>query len=100
MPSLDESHRPSSHGIAIPKCALCRQPGSVREPSAPRSFHFPRHPVLALRRVRLRVGDDRWSSVKRGHTMSLSPAGDVMLERIVMLGAVALIAIGIATVFF
>jgi hypothetical protein len=32
--------------------------------------------------------------------MSLSPAGDVMLERIVMLGAVALIAIGIATVFF
>jgi hypothetical protein len=37
---------------------------------------------------------------KRGHTMSLSPPGDVVLERLVMLGAVALIAIGIATVFF
>ena len=32
--------------------------------------------------------------------MSLSPPGDVVLERLVMLGAVALIAIGIATVAF
>jgi hypothetical protein len=32
--------------------------------------------------------------------MFLSPPGDVMLERLVMLGGVTLIAIGIATVFF
>ena len=31
--------------------------------------------------------------------MTLSPLGDVMLERFVMLGAVALIAFGIVTVF-
>jgi hypothetical protein len=31
MPSLDASHRPSSHGVAIPKCAHCHKPGSVRE---------------------------------------------------------------------
>jgi hypothetical protein len=38
--------------------------------------------------------------LKRGHAMSISPVGDVMLERLVMLGGVTLIAIGIATVFF
>jgi hypothetical protein len=32
--------------------------------------------------------------------MSLPPSDGVMLERLVMLGAVALIAFGIATVFF
>ncbi len=32
--------------------------------------------------------------------MSLPPPGGVMLERLLMLGAVALIALGIATAFF
>jgi len=32
--------------------------------------------------------------------MSLPPPGGVMLERLLMLGAVALLGIGIATVFF
>ena len=31
MPSLDEAHRSSSHGVAIPKCAHYHKPGSFRE---------------------------------------------------------------------
>jgi len=46
------------------------------------------------------VGDDGWSSVVSGHTTSLLSPGDVVLERLMMLGGLALIAIGIVTGFF
>jgi hypothetical protein len=45
------------------------------------------------------MGDAGWARAVKA-TMSPSPPGDVMLERLVILGAVTLIAFGIVTVFF
>jgi hypothetical protein len=42
------------------------------------------------------MGDAEWARAIKA-TMSLSPPGDVVLEKLVMLGAVVLIAVGIFT---
>ena len=38
-------------------------------------------------------------ALRKGH-LSFSPPGDAMLERLVILGALALIAFGVGTAFF
>ena len=106
-PTTNDGHAPPatesevrarmSQACAIPECRAAVRFIACSKFTRPRSAT---DPILALRGVRSSVGDSGWSSVMSGHTMSLAPSDVSVLERLLMLAAVALIAFGIGTVIF
>ena len=62
MSSLDESRHSTFHDLTIPDCPRCRQPVRVSEVQLQDLPVSRGIQVLALSRVRFRVGDDRGSN--------------------------------------